>query len=199
MSHDRGCHCGRERWEYDDCPNHGCMRREGSLYADRQRSLRELQLRSIGMKREEMVNVPWCRECNNPDALCTCGDVTKTLDEELARAEPDLTKDSGDKFLDHIQPIANEDARGLMEAQKSYGNSWKERGGFSAFMNLDRKWARLVKQVQREPMYDLFAHIANDPRAEGIIDDIRDLRRYLLLVEAEMRARGFSATHRDNK
>ena len=36
----------------------------------------------------------------------------------------------------------------------------------------------------------MFEHIVADQRAEGLMDDIRDLRRYLLLVEAEMAARG---------
>jgi hypothetical protein len=49
--------------------------------------------------------------------------------------------------------------------------------------------------------YDIFAAIEADERAEGLIDDIRDLRRYLVLVEAEMLARGAKSavsTHRDN-
>lgn len=29
MSHDRGCHCGRESFEYDDCPLNGCNKRPG--------------------------------------------------------------------------------------------------------------------------------------------------------------------------
>lgn len=37
--------------------------------------------------------------------------------------------------------------------------------------------------------WDIFKAIDQDARPEGVIDDIRDLRRYLLLVEAEMRAR----------
>lgn len=52
-----------------------------------------------------------------------------------------------------------------------------------------------LAQVQN----DIFLGIATDTRGEGLIDDVRDLRRYLMLVEAEMRARGFQRTHRDNK
>jgi hypothetical protein len=25
MSHDRGCHCGKEKYEYDDCQRLGCV------------------------------------------------------------------------------------------------------------------------------------------------------------------------------
>ena len=28
MSHDRGCSCGREKYEADDCPNWGCQYKE---------------------------------------------------------------------------------------------------------------------------------------------------------------------------
>lgn len=129
--------------------------------------------------------------------------------------EPDLTEDSGDRFLDVLQEIADEDVTGLKMAQASYGNSWKSRGGVGAFMMLARKWDRLENRVKRVAgtmnlsragrdnvtfgPYDIFGHVIMDQRAEGVIDDIRDLRRYLTLVEAELRARGFGATHRDNK
>lgn len=26
MSHDRGCHCGREKYEYADCEDESCIR-----------------------------------------------------------------------------------------------------------------------------------------------------------------------------
>ena len=129
--------------------------------------------------------------------------------------EKDITQDSGDGFLEMLDTIAQEDAEGLKAAQKSYGNSWKSRGGVGAFMMLARKWDRLENRVKRPAgiinrsrqdlpnveygPYDIFGHVITDQRAEGVIDDIRDLRRYLMLVEAELRARGFDATHRDNK
>ncbi len=84
-----------------------------------------------------------------------------------------------------VNEIAHEDVQKLHEAEKSYGNSWKQRGGVGAFMMLARKWDRIENQTQREK-YDIFQTIRIDNREEGVIDDIRDLRRYLLLVEAEM-------------
>lgn len=155
-------------------------------------------------------------------------------------------EDSGDRFLEHLEVIASEDAAGLRTAYASYGDSWKRRGGVGAFMMMARKWDRLENRVRKgakpigelfarllgdlremhldaeleprdvceamlervrqeldEPRaadaYDIFAHVMADQRAEGVIDDIRDLRRYLMLVEAELRARGFRAVHRDNK
>lgn len=92
-------------------------------------------------------------------------------------------------YLDFIQSVVNTDIKSLIEAEKSYGDSWKRRGGVGAFMMLARKWDRIEEQVSEEPKYDVFGHISTDKRPDGIIDDIRDLRRYLILVEAEMIAR----------
>ena len=52
-----------------------------------------------------------------------------------------------------------------------------------AFMMLARKWDRIENQVSSDN-YDIFKTISNDPSKDGILDDIRDLRRYLLLVES---------------
>ena len=87
---------------------------------------------------------------------------------------------------DKLEVVLQEDYEGLVEAEKSYGDSWRERGGVGACMMLARKWDRLEKQVT-EKGYDIFHVIAEDKREEGVIDDIRDLRRYLALVETHMR------------
>lgn len=102
-------------------------------------------------------------------------------------------------YLDHLKDIAQADVEGLLTAERSYGDSWKKRGGVGAFMMLARKWDRIEKQVARTAdqcpavagvtpgAYDIFTHLAADRRPEGLIDDIRDLRRYLMLVEAEFK------------
>ena len=84
-----------------------------------------------------------------------------------------------------LDKIATEDVLGLKKAEESYGDSWKKRGGVGAFMMLARKWDRLENQVTKHN-YDVFDAIQADTRIEGILDDIQDLRRYLLLVESEM-------------
>ena len=90
-----------------------------------------------------------------------------------------------------LNNLANEDVTGLHEAEQSYGDSWKKRGGVGAFMMLARKWDRLENQVTKVN-YDIFQAIQQDTRPEGILDDIQDLRRYLLLVEAEVRFNGIA-------
>jgi len=134
-----------------------------------------------------------------------------------------MTRSQDSSYLAHLETISQEDVRGLKKAQESYGDSWKRRGGVGAFMMLARKWDRLENRVSTSLTaeavpasatfvstlllekgvhpYDIFGHVAADKRAEGLIDDIRDLRRYLMLVEAEMRVRGSqsaNSTHRDN-
>ena len=52
-------------------------------------------------------------------------------------------------------------------------------------MMLARKWDRIEKQVEGY-RYDIFDAMANDKRPEGLLDDIRDLRRYLFLVDSYM-------------
>lgn len=106
-------------------------------------------------------------------------------------------------FLDHLDALAAEDVAGIRKATVSYGDSWKKRGGVSAWMMLARKFDRLEQALQmpNEQYRSIFTAAEEDTRSEGIIDDIRDLRRYLLLVEAELRARGAKSalsTHRDN-
>ena len=93
------------------------------------------------------------------------------------------------KIIQEVEKVAGEDVVNLDMAKRSYGDSWKQRGGVGAFMMLARKWDRLEKQVN-EHGYDVFKAANEDQRPEGIMDDIRDLRRYLFLVEAELRING---------
>jgi hypothetical protein len=111
----------------------------------------------------------------------------------------DNAADSGKSYLDYLRPVTDSDISGLKTSEKSYGNSWKLRGGVDTFHMLKRKWERLEKRVATaiDPSatapgaspYDIFEHLSADRGAEGFIDDLRDLRRYLVLVEAEMIAR----------
>jgi len=108
---------------------------------------------------------------------------------EIITPEPDI-----------LDRIAVNDVAGLRKAEQSYGDSWKKRGGVGAFMMLARKMDRMENHAKKNG-FDIFKAIISDNRAEGVIDDIRDLRRYLILVEAEMISQGFinPDNHRDNK
>ena len=91
------------------------------------------------------------------------------------------TKVKQKKFQEMFD-IAEQDVEELIEADKSYGDSWCKRGGTGAFMMLARKWDRIENQVKTHD-YDIFTALHQDTRTEGLIDDIHDLRRYLILVE----------------
>lgn len=91
------------------------------------------------------------------------------------------------KTIEYVQKIVQEDVEALEKAEQSYGDSWKKRGGVGAYMMLARKWDRIEKQVEELNNYDILQALTTDSREEGIIDDIRDLRRYLLLVEQQIR------------
>lgn len=116
---------------------------------------------------------------------------------------PKLLQDTNKGYLSHIDELAQNDAKGLHESDKKYSDSWKKRGGVGAFMMLARKWDRIENTMKtQDKPYDIFNALEEDQRQEGIVDDIRDLRRYLCLVEAEMLARGFprsSSNLPDNK
>jgi hypothetical protein len=96
-----------------------------------------------------------------------------------------------DIFL-KIEELGKLDTQELKCAEKSYGNSWKKRGGVGAFMMLARKWDRIENQVTKFN-YNIFEAIItelhkgeNILEPKGILDDIQDLRRYLFLIEAEV-------------
>ncbi len=97
-----------------------------------------------------------------------------------------------------LQQVADEDVRFVKEKDASYGSSWKQRGGVGAYMMIVRKFDRLENILKvwshkhpGESDYDIFAGIRADYSGQdgSIIAEVRDARRYLLLVEAEMLAR----------
>jgi hypothetical protein len=133
------------------------------------------------------------------ERLAACDTPTLRRLVALLRDGRDNPADSGKSYLDYLQAVAESDISGLKNSEKSYGNSWKLRGGVDTFHMLRRKWERLegraasnIEAADTAPgasPYDIFEHIAADRGAEGLIDDVRDLRRYLMLVEAEMLGR----------
>ena len=88
----------------------------------------------------------------------------------------------------NIQSLADADVQKLKQAEKSYGDSWRDRGGVGAFMMLARKWDRIENCLsdRADEPYNIFHAMMKDLRDDGLLDDIRDLRRYLLLVESEV-------------
>jgi hypothetical protein len=92
----------------------------------------------------------------------------------------------------HIKNIALEDVKELERKEQTYQGSWKRRGGIGAFMMVARKWDRL-ESITTRLNYDIFAAIKDDLSGKdgSALAEIRDLRRYLLLIEAEIVARNY--------
>ena len=73
------------------------------------------------------------------------------------------------------------DVEHLRVKDAQYGGSWQKRGGPGAFFAAARKWDRLEQSIKT---YGSLAEaFARDTRPEGILDDVGDLRRYLVLWE----------------
>ena len=47
-----------------------------------------------------------------------------------------------------MKDLAQQDILSLIESEKSYGDSWKRRGGTGAFMMLARKFDRIEQQAE---------------------------------------------------
>jgi hypothetical protein len=94
--------------------------------------------------------------------------------------------------MKYLKEVTQSDIAVLEHKERTYGGSWKKRGGVGAFMMLARKWDRLEGILNSRYRYDLFDCITCNPDgADGTaLAEMRDLRRYLLLVESEMVARG---------
>jgi hypothetical protein len=95
------------------------------------------------------------------------------------------------QFVNVLNAVSSKDITTLVKKDAEYGSSWKKRGGVGAFMMLARKWDRLEQQVQSpglDSKYDIFDAIEHNNPADGesVLETIRDLRRYLLLVESEV-------------
>tara|TARA_R100000365_G_C2720096_1_gene52885 strand:+ start:136 stop:486 length:351 start_codon:yes stop_codon:yes gene_type:complete len=81
-----------------------------------------------------------------------------------------------------MRDIAQKDLEALKRAEESYGDSWRRRGGVGAFMMLARKFDRIEHQSEKHG-WDVFEAGEAFKGETGLLDDIRDLRRYLILVE----------------
>ena len=88
-----------------------------------------------------------------------------------------------------IEDLANKDISKLRHAEQSYGHSWISRGLRGAYFVMVRKIDRFENQM-RQVNFDLPTALEAFPGKDGILDDIRDLRQYLLLIEAEIIAQG---------
>jgi hypothetical protein len=95
---------------------------------------------------------------------------------------------SNQDYHEMLDDIVQADVDYVRAKDVQYDSSWKKRGGVGAFFTIVRPWDRLNNFAEKHG-YDLFAALANDdlrgPDGTALAC-IRDLRRYLLLVEANL-------------
>lgn len=120
--------------------------------------------------------------------------------------------------LDHMPylwHVAAKDISTLRAKEETYQGSWKRRGGVGVFMMMARKWDRLESMLgkgrtfgngKNAGAYDLFGFVEGDPSGKDgtVIAELRDLRCYLMLAEAELISRGVlpgapAPEHRDEE
>lgn len=90
--------------------------------------------------------------------------------------------------MDYINAVTADDLDELKRKEATYKGSWKKRGGIGAAMMILRKVDRLENMLE-ERAYDIFDKIDMSGADGTMLAEIRDLRRYLILVEAELQAR----------
>ncbi len=95
------------------------------------------------------------------------------------------------KHMEWLERVVASDVAVLRTKEETYQGSWKRRGGRGVFHMFARIWDHL--EAMLVPFDDdVFMGIADHPLGDNgtPLVAVRDLRRYLLLCEAEMCARG---------
>jgi|SRR3972149_5871497 len=94
-----------------------------------------------------------------------------------------------DKHIAYLRAVVEQDVETVRAKEAVYHGAWKRHGGAGVFyQGLVRKWDRIVAMLEQHHM-DVFAACEADGAEEGFLDQIDDLRCYLLLVKAEVMAR----------
>lgn len=101
-------------------------------------------------------------------------------------------------YHNYVAGVAARDVDEVLLRDEQYQGSWQKRGGSGVFANLARKWDR-IEAACSQCHYDLMIAFLNDPGSTGLIDDIRDLRRYLLLTEAWLIQHGGLEARQDRR
>ncbi|MGY3078341.1 hypothetical protein ACVWZZ_004749 [Bradyrhizobium sp. LM6.10] len=102
------------------------------------------------------------------------------------------------KYHRHLDAIAKADIAYIQRKDAQYDASWKKRAGAGAFFTIARPWDRF-ESISKGVGYDIFTKISEEglQGEDGtLIACVRDLRRYLMLVEAEMTERLSTETNR---
>ena len=90
---------------------------------------------------------------------------------------------------DRLRAILDADLAALAAGHAKYGESWRVKGGAGAYFTLSRKVDR-YEHACKKAGWDVFRAIGENPATDGtrggkdgLLDDIRDMRHYLALIE----------------
>lgn len=94
-----------------------------------------------------------------------------------------------------LKKVAQSDVEGILVGEEEYDRSWMKDGGVGAWFTMKRCLDRLPVLVSRKPSdsgdrFDIFQHVLADKAGTGVLDSVRDMRRYCMLVEAELVRQG---------
>jgi hypothetical protein len=92
--------------------------------------------------------------------------------------------------MHYLRQVMDADMVMIKHKEATYRGSWKKRGGAGAYMVSARKIDRL-ENIAEKHSFDIFAALEVDMTgADGsALAELRDLRCYLALIEAEVMAR----------
>ena len=112
------------------------------------------------------------------------GPMWNMIELENRRKEKPVNMD----HLNFIRHVAETDLDEIRRKEGTYKGSWKKRGGTGAFMMMARKWDRIEGMLSGTLDWDVLTECSKDlSGADGtLLAEVRDLRRYLTLVEAEV-------------
>jgi len=93
------------------------------------------------------------------------------------------------EHLKYLRTVAEADVAQVEKKEATYQGSWKKRGGVGAFMMAARKWDRLENMLKNN--FDILAEmlVSSSGKDGTVLAEVRDLRQYLLLFEAEIMSR----------
>lgn len=93
------------------------------------------------------------------------------------------------RYHRHLNTVTKADVEYVATKDAQYDASWKKRGGRGAWFTIVRPWDRLESMLKRLYADDVFFGLNHEGLTGpdgSLIACVRDLRRYLLLLECEM-------------
>lgn len=135
----------------------------------------------------------------NPTPPCDAMDAYKKF--SMSPPVYEASKINPNLQFDILSTLVNDDVTILKIKDKSYGSSWRKRGGIGAYMMAARKWDRLEEMLAiRNSAGEVIGYqdmfiVIRDEYARGVYDNgaepdnsflaqLRDLRRYLGLIDS---------------